>query len=183
MLNNVAKVRKFLKSHYSAILLSGGGQVNEQECEQQRWQAAERLALVLNAGGLQRMSARVLAVFLFTGAETVTMGDIADRLSVSAGSVSGAVKTLLSTGLIERLPAPGSRREHYRLREDAWPTLFSTQNTVVHVMLQAAQAGMAATSSGDPAHHRLGRMRDFYEFLLEELPGLLRRWQERQEVT
>lgn len=165
--------------------------MNEQERDEQhdrrrdqkRWQAAERLALVLTEGGLQRMSARVLAVFLFTGADTVTMGDIAERLGASAGSVSGAVKALLSAGLIERLPAPGSRRDHYRLREDAWPTLFSTQNTVVHVMLQAAESGIAATASGDPAHQRLARMRDFYEFLLSELPGLLHRWQRRQQDT
>ncbi|MGW4791026.1 GbsR/MarR family transcriptional regulator [Nonomuraea sp. NPDC004297] len=148
--------------------------------EQERWQAAERLALVLTEGGLQRMSARALAVFLFTDAGAVTMGDIADRLGVSAGSVSGAVKALLAVGLIERLPAPGSRREHYRLRDDAWPTLFSTQNTVVHVMLEAADAGIATTASGDPAHERLTRMRDFYAFLLSELPGLLRRWEERR---
>ncbi|GAA2899893.1 MarR family transcriptional regulator [Streptosporangium fragile] len=148
--------------------------------EKERWQAAERLALVLTEGGLQRMSARALAVFLFTDAETVTMGEIADRLGVSAGSVSGAVKTLLSVGLIERLPAPGSRREHYRLRDDAWATLFSTQNTVVHVMLQAAETGIATTTSDDPAHARLTRMRDFYEFMLNEIPDLIRRWQERQ---
>ncbi|MFD0887181.1 GbsR/MarR family transcriptional regulator [Streptosporangium algeriense] len=147
--------------------------------EQERWQAAERLALALTEGGLQRMSARTLAVFLFTDAATVTMGDIADRLGVSAGSVSGAIKALLSVSLIERLPAPGGRREHYRLREDAWPTLFSTQNTVVHVMLQAAETAIATIAPDDPAHERLSRMRDFYTFLLGELPGLLRRWQER----
>ncbi|MEU8326762.1 helix-turn-helix domain-containing protein [Nonomuraea sp. NPDC048881] len=146
--------------------------------DQERWQAAERLALVLAEGGLQRMSARVLAFFLFTDADTVTMGDIADRLGVSAGSVSGAVKALLTTGLIERLPAPGSRREHYRLRENAWPTLFSTQNTMVRVMLQAAETGVATTASGDPAHTRLAEMRDFYQFLLAELPGLLHRWEQ-----
>ncbi|SEN51714.1 GbsR/MarR family transcriptional regulator [Nonomuraea pusilla] len=147
--------------------------------ETERWQAAEQLALALAEGGLQRMPARALAVFLFTGDETVTMGEIADRLGVSAGSVSGAVKALLSVGLIERLPAPGSRREHYRLRDDAWSTLFSAQNTVVGVMLKAADTGIAATASGDPAHERLTRMRDFYRFLLGELPGLLRRWEEQ----
>ncbi|HEX4812366.1 MAG TPA: helix-turn-helix domain-containing protein [Nonomuraea sp.] len=145
-----------------------------------QWQAAERLALALTEGGMQRMPARTLAVFLFTDAETVTMGDIADRLGVSAGSVSGAVKTLLSVGLIERLPAPGSRREHYRVRDDAWPTLFTKQNTVLRVLLEAAETGIATTAPGDPAHERLGRMRDFYQFLLSELPALLRRWQQER---
>ncbi|WP_431925265.1 GbsR/MarR family transcriptional regulator [Nonomuraea jabiensis] len=146
--------------------------------QNERWQAAERLALALTAGGLQRMSARTLAMFLFTDADTVTMGDIADRLGASAGSVSGAVKALLSVGLIERLPAPGSRREHYRLRDDAWATLFTSQNTIIETMLQAARNGMDATAADDPAHHRLLEMHDFYRFLLGEIPALLQRWEQ-----
>lgn len=146
----------------------------------EQWQAAERLALTLTEGGLQRMAARTLAVFLFTDAETVTMGEIADQLGVSAGSVSGSVKSLLSVGLIERLPAPGSRREHYRLREDAWATLFSTQNTVVQLMLQAAETSIATTAANDPAHRRLSQMRDFYQFLFQEIPTLLDRWRQHQ---
>ncbi|MEV0230766.1 hypothetical protein [Nonomuraea sp. NPDC050786] len=34
-----------------------------------------------------------------------------------------------------------SRREHDRLRDDAWTVLFTSQNTVIQVMLQAAQSG------------------------------------------
>lgn len=146
----------------------------------EQWQAAERLALTLTEGGLQRMAARVLAVFLFTDQETVTMGDIADRLGVSAGSVSGAVKALLSVGLIQRLPAPGSRREHYRMRDDAWPTLFSTQNTIMESMLHAAESGITTLAPDDPAHQRLQEMRDFYQFIVGEIPDLLHRWQQRR---
>ncbi|MFI9591281.1 GbsR/MarR family transcriptional regulator [Nonomuraea sp. NPDC052265] len=142
----------------------------------EQWQAAEHLALTLIEGGLQRMPARTLAVFLFTDQDSVTAGEIAERLEASAGSVSGALKSLLAVGLIERLPAPGSRREHYRLRDDAWATLFTSQNTVIQAMLQAATAGIAATEEGDPARRRLAQMHAFYEFLLGELPALLHRW-------
>ncbi|WP_199565847.1 hypothetical protein [Spongiactinospora rosea] len=41
-------------------------------------------------------------------------------------------------------------------------------------------AGIEVTRIGDPAHERLSRMRDFYQFLLAELPGLLHRWQQHQ---
>ncbi|MEV0584546.1 MarR family transcriptional regulator [Nonomuraea sp. NPDC050310] len=147
-----------------------------------RWQAAEHLALRLTEGGLQRMAARTLAVFLFTEQPSVTAGEIAERLDASTGAVSGAVKSLLSVGLIERLPVPGSRREHYRLRDDAWATLFTAQNTVIGAMLEAAESGMAATAADGPAHQRLAGMRDFYTFLLGELPALLQRWS-RQRAT
>jgi DNA-binding transcriptional regulator GbsR (MarR family) len=142
----------------------------------EQWLAAEHLALTLTEGGMQRMTARTLAVFLFTDHASVTAGDIVDRLEASAGSVSSAIKSLLTVGLIERLPAPGSRREHYRLRHDAWATLFTSQNTVIRSMLHVAAAGIAATPSDDPAHQRLAQMHGFYEFLLGEIPTLLERW-------
>jgi DNA-binding transcriptional regulator GbsR (MarR family) len=145
----------------------------------EQWLAAERLALTLTEGGMQRMAARTLAVFLFTDQESVTAGEIIDRLEASAGSVSSAIKSLLSVGLIERLPAPGSRREHYQLRDNAWATLFTSQNAVIQTMLQAAAAGIATTASGDPAHRRLTEMHDFYEFLLGEIPTLLDRWRQQ----
>lgn len=138
---------------------------------------AERLALVLTRAGLQRMTARLVAAFLFTDQPALTMGDLADDLGVSPGSVSTGVKTLMSVGLIEQIPAPGSRRDHYRMRDDAWPTLFSTQNHVIRVMQEAANDGIAASGRNSLARRRLEDMRDFYAFMLRELPALIDRWQ------
>ncbi|MEV4493710.1 MarR family transcriptional regulator [Micromonospora coxensis] len=137
---------------------------------------AERLALVLTEGGLQRMTARVLAALLFTEQETMTAGEIADALTISSGSVSTALKSLTGIGLIERVPAPGSRREHFRIREGAWATLMSAQNAVVTVMRDAAEQGIAATGPDTPAGRRLAEMRDFYDYLWREMPALIDRW-------
>jgi len=142
-----------------------------------RRETAERLALTLTENGMQRMPARVLSAFLFTEKPTLTMGDLAEELGVSAGSVSGALRMLTAVGLIERVPAPDSRRDHYRMRDDAWTTLFSNQNTVVQVMREVAETGVAATADGSLARKRLTQMRDFYDFLWRELPSLLDRWQ------
>ncbi|MFW3112955.1 GbsR/MarR family transcriptional regulator [Mycobacterium haemophilum] len=142
-------------------------------------QAAEELALVLTNHGLQRMTARVLATLLFTEQTTMTMGELAKRLQASSGAVSGALKMLTSVGLAERAPAPGSRRDHYRLRDDAWAVLFTNQNVVISAMQAAAEAGIAATQPGSVARDRLTRMHDFYAFLLGEIPALLQRWRQQ----
>lgn len=139
-------------------------------------EAAERLALVLAERGLQRMTARVLAALLFAQQPTVTMGELAERLQASSGAISGAVKTLTSVGLAEQVPVPGSRRDHYRLREDAWATLFTSQNTTISALQQAAEAGITAAGADSLAGRRLQQMRDFYTFLLDEIPALLDRW-------
>ncbi len=54
--------------------------------------------------------------------------------------------------------------------------LFTNQNVTISAMQDAAAAGIAAIGPDHPAHHRLTQMRDFYTFLLAELPALLQRW-------
>jgi len=141
--------------------------------------AAEELALVLTNHGLQRMTARALATLLFTEEPSMTMGDLADQLQASNGAISTAVKMLSSVGLVERVPAPGSRREHYRLREDAWAVLYTNQNDVLAALRRAAEAGIAATTADSLAGQRLAEMRDFYDFLLGEIPAVLERWRRK----
>lgn len=144
--------------------------------ETTRREAAEQLALALTQSGMQRMAARVIAAFLFTDEPSLTAGDLAEELGASAGSLSGAIKLLDNLGMIERVPVPGSRREHYRMRDEPWADLYNRQNTVLDLILQATERGVAAVDDG-PARRRLAHMRDFYTFMFSEIPGLLERFQ------
>jgi DNA-binding transcriptional regulator GbsR (MarR family) len=146
-------------------------------------EAAEQLALVLSTHGMQRMTARVLAALLFTEQPTMTAGELADRLQASSGAISGAIKMLAPVGLVERVPAPGSRRDHYRLRDNAWAVQYTNQNEVTAAVIKAAEAGIATTEPGSLARRRLTQMRDFYNFLMEEIPALLDRWYEQSGST
>ncbi|WP_270683761.1 GbsR/MarR family transcriptional regulator [Nocardiopsis endophytica] len=142
---------------------------------------AEELALMLSDFGMQRMSARVMAAFLFTEKPSLTLGELAEELDVSQGSVSGALKMLHHVGMLERVPVPGSRRDHHRLRRDAWERLYSRQNEVVRKMMAAAEEGIAATGEGSLARERLQEMYDFYNFMFDELPLLFDRWREKRD--
>lgn len=144
--------------------------------------AAEKLALKLSHGGLQKMTARVLSTLLFTEQEAITMGEIATQLGASAGSVSTAIKTLSGVGLIERVPSPGSRREHYRFPDNGWARLMSTQNELVQMMQDAAQSGIDAIGDEKTtAGKRLVLMRDFHAYMMRELPTLIDSWYEEHE--
>ncbi len=114
-----------------------------------RQDAAEELALVLTNHGLQRMTARVLATLLFTEHPTTTMGELADRLQASSGAISSALKMLTSVGLVERVPAPASRRDHFRLRDDAWAVLYTNQNEIIEAMQNAAEKPRGTTPHAD----------------------------------
>ncbi|MGV0777256.1 GbsR/MarR family transcriptional regulator [Mycolicibacterium elephantis] len=128
---------------------------------------------------MQRMTARVLAALVFTEQPTMTMGELAGQLQASSGGISGALKMLVGVGVVERVPAPGSRREHYRLRDDAWAVQYTKQNEVLSGVLAAAETGIAATEEGSLARRRLTQMRDFYTFLRDEIPAMLDQWHQR----
>jgi DNA-binding transcriptional regulator GbsR (MarR family) len=147
--------------------------------ETPRREAAEQLALTLVGAGMQRMGARAIAAFLFSEKESLTAGDLADELGVSAGSVSGAIKMVAQMGLIERIYVAGSRREHFRMRDNAWTTLYSRQHSVVDDVLNAVEKGVEAVGPG-LAHNRLAYMRDFYAFLLNEAPTLVERFEQQR---
>ncbi|MFF8394592.1 GbsR/MarR family transcriptional regulator [Streptomyces sp. NPDC016172] len=59
----------------------------------------------------------------------MTAADLCEELSISSGTVSTAIKQLIPVGLAERVPAPGSRRDHYRFREGAWATCSPTRRS------------------------------------------------------
>lgn len=141
-------------------------------------EVAERLAMALNEAGMQRMVARVLAAFLFSDQESVTAGELGEQLDASAGSISAAITMLRTVALIEPTPVPGSRRAHYRMRDDAWATLMSNQNAVFTLMQEIAQDGLACTDPSSPAAARLRQMGSFYRYLRAELPALIQRWHE-----
>ncbi|NKY89586.1 GbsR/MarR family transcriptional regulator [Nocardia veterana] len=148
--------------------------------EQRLRDAAERLALNLAQGGMQKTTARVMTALLYTEQDTMTAADLCERLSISAGAVSAAVKHLTQSGMVERVPAPGSRREHYRFPKGVWADLFSQQNAMLKVMQDAAQDGLDVVADDTPTAVRLREMQDFYAYMAQEMPALIERWREQQ---
>ncbi|MGW1678198.1 GbsR/MarR family transcriptional regulator [Saccharopolyspora sp. NPDC002376] len=149
------------------------------DTEQRLRDAAEKLALTLSQGGMQKTTARVMTALLYTEQDSMTAADLRDQLAISSGAVSAAVKQLIPLGLIERVPAPGSRRDHYRFRRGAWAGLMSQQNAILQVMAASAQEGLDATGEEGPTARRLHEMRDFYAYMTEQLVPLIDTWREK----
>lgn len=136
----------------------------------------ERFALTLDAMGLQPMAARVLARFVCSDAETLTSADLSEGLGVSPAAVSGAIHLLGQARLVERVPMPGSRRQHFRLAGDTWTGAGAVKQEVFVALEALAADGLVVVPGGGPAAARLAEMRDFYAFLAGEMPALLARW-------
>ncbi|WTE24063.1 MarR family transcriptional regulator (plasmid) [Streptomyces anthocyanicus] len=139
--------------------------------------AAEKLALVLAQGGMQKTAARVSTALLFSQQETMTSAELCEELQISAGAVSAAVRQLAPLGLLERVPVPGSRRDHYRFPNGAWGQLMTQQTQLLATMSAFARKGLVAAGGPDSTvGRRLHEMEDFYGFMHRGVRPLIDRW-------
>jgi DNA-binding transcriptional regulator GbsR (MarR family) len=139
----------------------------------------ERFALMLAEAGLARMPARVFACVLAEDSGRLTAAELAERLEVSPAAISGAVRYLTQVGMLEREREPGARRDHYRLHDDVWGEMYVSRMAVVDRWERAMAEGAELLGEDRPAGRRMRESQEFFAFVREELPAMLRRWRNR----
>jgi DNA-binding transcriptional regulator GbsR (MarR family) len=140
----------------------------------------ERFASTLIDAGFPRMPARVFVALLVTDAGTLTAAEIAELLHVSPAAVSGAVRYLAPLGLVSRERSRGSRRDHYRVHEDVWYQTIAQRDRIIGQWAERLREGADVLGPDTPAGARMTETVEFFEFLQEELAGMLERWRARR---
>ncbi|MBP2475874.1 DNA-binding transcriptional regulator GbsR (MarR family) [Crossiella equi] len=143
----------------------------------------ERFALILTEAGWPRMPARIFASLLSSDDGTRTASDLAAQLQISPAAVSGGVRYLTDIGLSVKERTPGSRRDHYRVRDDLWHESLMRRDEQIQRWIQSVKEGIEAVGPTTPAGTRLETTRDFFEFLHAELPRVLDNFRASQRDT
>ncbi|GLZ31577.1 MarR family transcriptional regulator [Lentzea sp. NBRC 105346] len=139
-------------------------------------QFVERFGAAMADSGMARMPARILAALLATDSGRLNAAEIADLLQISPAAVSGAVRYLGQLNLVTREREPGSRRDYYRMRDDAWYEASIKKDSMWKLWEETLEEGIAAVGEKSPAGIRLGESLEFFRFFHAELPAMLGRW-------
>jgi DNA-binding transcriptional regulator GbsR (MarR family) len=135
----------------------------------------ERYAAVLAEAGIPRMPARVFAALMVSDTGRLTAADLTSMLQASPAAISGAIRYLAQLNLVSRQHEPGSRRDHYEIRDDVWQEAILNREPIMVRWVDSAREG--AELLGDtPAGRRLRVSQAFYEFVVKEMPDLMERW-------
>jgi predicted transcriptional regulator len=140
----------------------------------------ERFALLLVDSGIPRMPARVFGSLLIAEDGKRTAGELAGSLQVSPAAISGAVRYLAQVGLVVRARDPGERRDHYEVSDDLWYEAYANRDKQLEQWSVLMGEGAKVLGVHTNAGTRLDQSRQFFDFLREELPTLMRRWREYQ---
>jgi DNA-binding MarR family transcriptional regulator len=141
----------------------------------------ERLGSALTDAGMPRLPARVFAALLADDDGRMTSAELATALEVSPASVSSAVTYLARVHLLHREREPGTRRDVYVVRDDAWHDAMINSRLVYLPILAVIASGVTAVGGpATAAGARLALSMEFLEFLTEEMEQVGRRWEARR---
>ena len=137
-------------------------------------------ASALVDAGVPHMPALVFVTLLASEDVGLTANELAARLGVSRGAISGAVNYLSHLALVSREREPGTRRHRYVLRDPTWYELVARRERLLDRWIATTREGVTALGPETVAGRRLAESLEFFEFLSGEMPRLLARWRERQ---
>jgi DNA-binding transcriptional regulator GbsR (MarR family) len=130
--------------------------------------------------GFPRMPALVLLALMSSENGRLTSAEIGEELGVSAAAISGAVKYLQLVGFIRVLTEPGGRKHVYSIGDTPWYTASLRAAPRFHENEARMRVAAAALSSRPAAQERIEELADFYAFMGQRLPELLREWNEQR---
>ncbi|MFD7616903.1 GbsR/MarR family transcriptional regulator [Streptomyces sp. NPDC059802] len=142
----------------------------------------ERFASDMTEAGMQRMASRVFAALLADDDGCMTSAELAMALQISPAAVSGAVNYLTQVSMVGREREPGSRRDRYRVHDEVWYTTFVSRDRVLTRWESTLKEGARTLGEDTPAGARLIETAAFFEFLQDELGGLMDRWREHRKA-
>ncbi|MEU3349085.1 MarR family transcriptional regulator [Streptomyces sp. NPDC006700] len=144
-------------------------------------QFVEQFAAQLVEAGVPRMPARVFGALLASDAGALTSAELGAQLKISPAAVSGAVRYLAQVHLVSREREPGSRRERYRVRSDQWYEALTSRDALIKRWEEALRDGVASLGVETPAGRRLAETLAFFEFIEQDVAGMMERWRHYQE--
>ncbi len=144
-------------------------------------QFIENSADLMEEHGFPRMAGRVIGALLVCLPPHLSHEELAEQLQASKGSISMSTQLLMRLDFVERISLPGHRRHFYRLKENLWNDYLSKAASHINREREVVMDGLDALE-GEPVEmkRRLIEMLVVSDFVLEEWPGLVSRWEARR---
>ena len=144
-------------------------------------QFIESSAELMEEHGFPRMAGRVIGALLINDPPHMSHDELAELLQASRGSISMSTQLLMRLSIIERFSVPGERRSYYRLRENLWHDFLTDIEKHVQRERNVVLQGLTVLEN-EPIEikRRLIEMLVMSDFMQEEWPGLMERWEDRR---
>ena len=132
-------------------------------------QFAEDMGRFFERGGLSRMAGRVWAMLLVMNSPHLSALELQEALGASAGSISGATRSLLDLGLIERVNVRGERRDYFAPRDGAIANIMRNRLERLVAVEDLISDALEQFQGREHAVPHLEEVHDIYHWYRREL--------------
>ncbi|MFJ8623775.1 helix-turn-helix domain-containing protein [Kitasatospora sp. NPDC093550] len=129
--------------------------------------------------GMPRVAAGVLACLYVTDSGALAAAELAQRLRVSAASISHAVAFLEQQGLLRRERTPGVRRERYVIDDGTWARTLLATMQMNEALIAEARHAAAVLGGTTPAGARFESSAELLLLVNESLRRGMEQWRRR----
>lgn len=138
----------------------------------------EEMGLLFEQYGAPRMMGRVLGWLMVCDPPEQSAAELARTLRASKASISTVTRTLVQTGLVQKIARPGVRAVYFRLRPEAAGTALIRERLRAVTLFRSLLEQALDTLKEAPAQRRerLHALHQLYTFFERELAEMLQRW-------
>lgn len=139
----------------------------------------ERIGMFFETLGASKTMGRIYG-WLMIGPPQQSITELATALPASKASISTVIRQLEQAQMVERVPVPGSRQHHYRLKPGGWAQILRSRVARLQPGIEAAEFGLSIVGGDRPEQReRLHELRDFFDFVRAEYgEEHVRRWED-----
>ncbi|MCC9166975.1 GbsR/MarR family transcriptional regulator [Pontibacter harenae] len=144
----------------------------------------EQIGVWHENNGIQPAAARVMGLMIVSDKRELTFDEITEALSISKSATSNALNLLLRTEHLEYITFPGDRKRYFKMKISNWREAFTRKIddlTGFNVLLR--QVLEVRNRNCDESDEGLQDFISFLDYLHQELPNLLAKWEEQNKKS
>jgi DNA-binding transcriptional regulator GbsR (MarR family) len=140
----------------------------------------ERIGIVCDKDGMPPLAGRMVGFFMLAEPPHKTFDELAEFLQASKSAISTTLRFLEAQGMVEYITFPGDRKRYFRLSVDSWDQVIMAKMEFLKTMRSRVTDVLKSRSDAYPEFNMgLRGMLALYDIMLEGMPLLIEKWQEK----
>lgn len=138
----------------------------------------ESLGVLGENQGMSPVTARISALLMVSDKLELTFDEIKDTLGLSKSATSTSINFLLQTGKAKYITKTGDRKRYFMSNIYEWKETFMSQFSHLRLFCELLRGVKdARTPDTKEFNDSVGELASFIEFILEEIPKSLTKWE------
>ncbi len=142
----------------------------------------ESVGISHEKASMQPAAARIMGLLYVADKTELTFDEITDCLQIAKSATSNALNLLLQGNHIEYITYLGDRKRYFRLKVSNWRDSFAKRiEDMTNFNLILRRVLEVRTQDTPEFNNNLKELIDFLDFVNQELPGLLQKWENKKK--